>query len=214
MIDLLLQEIAEKYPLKEKDAGEYAQMKFSGMRFSCSAYEAEGLGHVSVMSAKGFFGLMKLDTVILVPKEIELPLFSYDRILAMGKDTLISELYDTVSVPYDTSALEGVLERYTSLPDRDPGEHWSDAVKLKGSLSKKSSKKESGRMDDLALDYFRTYLSSSEEKTKDPEVCKKKTDEYVLGLLENGGPSTDVFLKNLGREKTEELYRKILFGIG
>jgi hypothetical protein len=36
---------------------------------------------------------------------------------------------------------------------------------------------------------------------------------YVNGLLEKGGPSTDVFKKELGVEKTTKLFRKILFGI-
>lgn len=34
---------------------------------------------------------------------------------------------------------------------------------------------------------------------------------YVEGLLKNGGPSTDVFKKGIGEEKTAELFRKILF---
>ena len=54
------------------------------MRFFVKAYRADGLGHVSVMRAKGFFGLMKMDTLIIVPKEKDLPLYSYDRIYAMG----------------------------------------------------------------------------------------------------------------------------------
>jgi hypothetical protein len=39
----------------------------------------------------------------------------------------------------------------------------------------------------------------------------KKASLYVEGLLKNGGPSTDVFKKALGVEKTAELFRKILF---
>jgi hypothetical protein len=36
----------------------------------------------------------------------------------------------------------------------------------------------------------------------------------VEGLLTNGGPSTDVFKKSLGLDKTAVLFRNILFGTG
>jgi hypothetical protein len=47
------------------------------------------------------------------------------------------------------------------------------------------------------------------------DVVKKKelSKEYVEGLLREGGPSTDVFKKALGEEKTAKLFREVLFGI-
>ena len=48
------------------------------MTFTIKAYKAEGLGHVSVMRAKGFFGLMKMDTLIVNPTYVDLPLYSYN----------------------------------------------------------------------------------------------------------------------------------------
>ena len=41
---------------------------------------------------------------------------------------------------------------------------------------------------------------------------QEKASVYVEGLLEKGGPSTDVFKKALGDEKTGLLFRKYLFG--
>ena len=41
---------------------------------------------------------------------------------------------------------------------------------------------------------------------------KEKTVFYVEGLLSSGGPCTNVFKKNLGEEKTAEVFRKYLFG--
>ena len=74
MTATLLNKIGERYPLKAIDAGEFASLSAAGMKFEISAYYAEGLGHVSVMRAKGFFGLMKMDTLIINPVEIDLPL--------------------------------------------------------------------------------------------------------------------------------------------
>ena len=112
MITKLLNIIESKYPLKKLDAGEFSSLKANGMKFCISAYYAEGLGHVSVMTAKGFFGLMKMDTLIINPKEADLPLYSYDRIYAMGNDTLIVELYDTLVGRYEACGMNKVKSKY------------------------------------------------------------------------------------------------------
>ena len=79
----MLDKVNEEFPLTEKNVGEFANVKAKGMKFQIKQYEAKGLGNVSVMEAKGFFGLMQMDTLIINPLKKDLPLFSYDRILAM-----------------------------------------------------------------------------------------------------------------------------------
>ena len=212
MTGKILDLIKEKYSLSPLNAGDMATLKASGMKFSVEAYKAEGLGHVSVMRAKGFFGLMKMDTLIINPTEIDLPLYSYDRILAMGNDTLIVELYDTVVGEYSDANLSKVKERFASLPERDPGEHWYDSIKLASSISKKG-KKITQELDQLTIEHFRAYLESSTATVTDGKSKKDMAAVYVNGLLDKGGPSTDVFKKELGVDKTTKLFRKILFGI-
>jgi hypothetical protein len=212
MTGKILDLIKEKYSLSPINAGDMATLKASGMKFSVEAYKAEGLGHVSVMRAKGFFGLMKMDTLIINPTEIDLPLYSYDRILAMGNDTLIVELYDTVVGEYSDAQLTKVKEKFTTLPERDPGEHWYDSIKLASSISKKG-KKITQELDQLTIEHFRAYLESSPATVTDGKSKKDMAAVYVNGLLEKGGPSTDVFKKELGVEKTTKLFREILFGI-
>jgi hypothetical protein len=212
MTNKILDLIKAKYPLSPIDAGDMATLKASGMKFSVEAYKADGLGHVSVMRAKGFFGLMKMDTLIINPTAIDLPLYSYDRILAMGNDTLIVELYDTIVGEYSDDALIGVKEKFASLPERDPGEHWYDSIKLPSSISKKG-KKISAELDKMTLEHFEAYLASSSAPVESGESKKDMAAVYVNGLLEKGGPSTDVFKKELGVEKTTKLFREILFGI-
>ncbi len=51
---------------------------------------------------------------------------------------------------------------------------------------------------------------SYEESLKIKEANKN----YVDGLLKNGGTSTDMFVKKIGKEKTEELFRKYVFFVG
>ena len=117
----MLERLGAAYALGE--AAQTRRMKVSGMTFDIAAYKVEGLGHVSVMIASGFFGLMKMDTLIITPTAVDMPLFSYDRVLAMGNDTLIFELYDTLLDKADLTALEqvkagDVLVEYDKLIDQ------------------------------------------------------------------------------------------------
>ena len=212
MTEKLLKKLAEKYPLTEIFVGEMSKLKASGMKFTVEAYKTEGLGHVSVMRASGFFGLMKMDTLIINPTSLDLPLYSYDRIFAMGNDTLIVELYDTLLNEGDFSALERVKTVYSDLPERDPGAHWYDSIKLKESISKKGKKPHTAKLDELTEKHFDAYLGIAAEGISDENSKRERASYYVEGLLEKGGPSTDVFKKSMGNEKTATLFRKYLFG--
>ena len=213
MTSKILTLLKRNHALVIKSVGEFETFKAKGMTFNCKAYEVCGLGHVSVMQAKGFFGLMKMDTLMIVPGERDLPLYSYDRIFAMGNDTLIVELYDTLVSPLDASSLDQAKEHYQNLAERAPGEHWYDSIKLPQSISKKGKKSKTPSLNALASDHFAAYLSLPAGKTADQGAKANLSLQYVEGLLHHGGPSTDVFKKALGQEKTEQLFKKVLFGV-
>jgi len=213
MIERMIHEISQQYEMEKVPAGEYDKMKVSGMKFQIRAFDAKGLGHVSVMTASGFFGLMKMDTLIINPTRRDLPLLSYDRVHAMGNDTLIYELYDTLLGQTDLSCVEKVKTAANELPDHDLGVHWYDSIKLAVSLSKKGKKAHTAAFDKIAMEYLMAYLESAKEAHSCREDGKlEKASVYVEGLLINGGPSTDVFKKGIGDVKTAELFRKVLFG--
>lgn len=211
MLDTLLKQIHARYPLTPVDTGPWRRLKVSGMKFDITAYHAEGLGHVSVMTASGMLGLMKMDTLMITPTALDLPLYSYDRIHAMGNDTLIIELYDTSVTPCDTGSLTEVKAAFAHLPERDPGQHWYDGIKLPASISKKSKKAHSPALDALTAAFTDVYLNLPAAPVTDADAKQAKNAAYVDGLLTHGGPSTDVFKKQLGDEKTAELFRHILF---
>jgi len=213
MTNKLLKSIGESYPLTEQNVGSFGKLKANGMTFSIRAFRAEGLGWVSVMTAKGFFGLMKMDTLIINPTEADMPLLSYDRVHAMGNDTLIYELYDTVTGNTDLKAVAELKEAHASLPEHDLGKHWYDDIKLTESLSKKGKKAHTPAFDALTEGYMDAYLTCCKNAPScDAAEKRKKGSVYVEGLLTHGGPSTDVFKKALGEEKTAQLFRYVLFG--
>lgn len=215
MVDLntLLDIVKSKYQLIPIDTSAYENLKVSGMRFDIKAFKAHGLGHVSLMSASGFFGLMKMDTLIINPSEIDLPLYSYDRIYAMGNDTLITELYDTMVAKNSFESLDVLIDKYQHLPQRDPGKHWYDDIKLPQSISFKGKKIVTEAFDELSRLYLQCFLETAGAPVLDANAKKEKALFYINGLLENGGPSTDVFVKGIGKERTTELFHNILFGM-
>ena len=213
MIDRLLSSIDASFPLTAQDAGDFQKLKASGMTFSVRPFKAEGLGWVSVMTASGFFGLMKMDTLIVNATEVDMPLLSYDRVYAMGYDTLIYELYDTMTAEADLTKLLAVKDRAANLPDHDLGSHWYDSIKLPQSLSKKGKKPHTPAFDEITLQYLNAYLEAAKAAPAcQADAKREKASVYVEGLLSNGGPSTDVFKKAIGEEKTARLFRHILFG--
>ena len=213
MISKMLGRVGRQFAIHAIDPGEYRTMKVNGMKFIIHAFTAEGLGHVSAMQAEGFFGLMKMDTLIITPTQVDLPLLSYDRVHAMGNDTLIFELYDTQLAPADLSGLQQAKENAAALPDHDLGTHWYDSIKLPVSFAKKGKKAHAQAFDAAAIEYFENYLAAA--RMAQPCAAAPKLEKaavYVDGLLAHGGPSTDVFKKGIGEDKTADLFRRVLFG--
>ncbi len=211
MISKLLNAISDMYPLIEKGASGFDGIKVKGMKFAINSYEAKGLGHVSTMCAKGFFGLMKMDTLIITPKDKDLPLFSYDRIKAMGNDKLYVEFYDTCVEGPNLKAIDDLLSKYSDIPKAEAKKQWYDDIKLSQTTTFVGKKKDSDVFDKMALEFMNAFVCIDAKDVTDHETKEKKTSVYVDGLLNNGGPATDVFLNSVGKEKTTELFKKVLF---
>lgn len=209
----MIRTITSQYHLNAITLGEFSKIKTGGMNFEIWAFHAEGLGHVSAMTASGFLGLMKMDTLIINPTEKDMPLFSYDRVQAMGNDTLIFELYDTILEKTELSRVGEVKKNYTNLPDHNLGQHWYDPIKLAVSMSKKGKKNHTPVFDKCAREYLDAYLEDAKHADYcDPAGKQARASSYVEGLLTNGGPSTDLFKKGIGDEKTAALFHNVLFG--
>ena len=212
LIDLIMKD----HELKELSSDGFSDLKVGPMKFTIRHWDGGLLGNVSFMSGSAMMGLMKMETLIITPMNADLPLLSMDTVLAMGKLSVFAEIYDTTIGGFDQTACLAVKDALASHPDRPSSPNWYDNIKLGCSMSKKTGKKSLAELGKGLADYLQAYLSIAD---KTPELSadlleqkRIKTDSYVTGLLEQGGPSTDVFVKKLGREKTEKLFREVLFG--
>lgn len=219
MITKNLEALKTKFMVKSLDIGADRKHKVGPMKFDISQYEIEGVGNLSVMKGTAMLGLMKMDTFILTPSKMDAPLFSYDRIFAMGNDTIIVEIYDTMldkeAAGYikNTEKMRSVKASFGTEHDHEVGEHWYDSIKLDTSYSKKG-KKVTETFDKQYLELFDAYLQMLLDAKECDESSKKiASKKYVDGLFENGGPSTDQFVKAIGKDAAKKLFYKVIFGV-
>lgn len=216
MTDKILDIINASFPLMEKDAGEFAKAKVSVMTFESKCYEAQGLGNVCVMTGTAMMGLMKMVTVVLNPFDRDMPLMSYDRIYAMGNDTLLLEVYETrLDKSVSFNSLEEMQKRLSNVPDKKLEQKWYDSIRIVPVVAKIGKKKNSAEFDKFTSDYITEFIS----KAVSAPVCdraekKKSASVYTEGLLNNGGASTDQFIKAKGKDYTQRFFREVFFGTG
>ncbi len=212
-----LLEIAKKYySLKELDTGGFTGFKVNGMKFDVHTYEAEGLGRISTMYAAGMFGAVKMTTFIVNPFDVDAPLLSIDRMNMMGNDLLYLEPFDTtLEHGFNEEDLTKVMEKNRAIPANEVKENWYDHMRMKATDFKKGKKKDAADMDAYIKEYLDVFMKelTHTKKVSDPEEKKRRAAVYSDGLVANGGPSTDVFKKSFGDEKTKEFFDKVLFGV-
>lgn len=213
MTDKLIKKINGNYKLTRIEVGDAGDFKASGMKFHTVHYEADGLGSVSVMSAKGFCGLMQIDTLIVNPFYIDAPLFSYDSFKVCGKITTVLEMYDTtLSSDFDIAKIEEIGALGSRFADNIPNPQWFDYLRLGTPQNKKCKKNEMGECNKWVEKYFGAYLDACHKAPECDESKKReKAAIYSDGLLKKGGPATDPVKKAIGEEKATFFFRNVLF---
>ena len=209
MLGKLLDAIEARFPLTENE-GAKRQFQVMGMTFEARAYAARGLGHVGVMTAQG---PMRMETLVVNPFELDAPILSCDRVHAMGQETVMAEMYD--SLLGDSFRADG-MARALGVSAAAPGqaqEFWYTPLIVQPWLHQKGGAGDAERFDANAVEYVGAYLDAAQAaQACDPEQKKRKAAAYSEGLLEHGGPATDPVKAAMGPEFTTALFRETLFG--
>lgn len=214
MLNKIMKKIQNIYETNEKDCRKYTNMHVSGMNFHNSCYEVKGLGNVAIMNISDDKGIMRMDTLIINPFEIDAPMLSYDCIQMMSTNILYLEPFDTtIEHTFDTSLIKNVQDKYDHLLENNPQqERWYDHLRLEGTIFKKTS--HTDLLQQMIEEYYDAYLEACQKSASCPtELKKQKAAVYSKGLIENGGPATDPFLKAYGKDTTEDFFKHVLFGV-
>ena len=216
----ILDIISSKGALTPINVGQYALFSGKGMRFHLEAFDFEGLCHVSVLKASGFLGLMKMDTLIFTPYGVDLPIFSYDGIKVAGKRTELMEFCDSLLGSADQaiagqnvanlSSQIAVRQKYDDLPDKPHDWGWETPFILAPSGMKTGRGQ---RPAEFAAEMIAAYLDLIPGAAPcDPDAKRRRSSDYVEGLISNGGPAIGVMRQIWGDEATEDLFRRFIFG--
>ena len=214
MTNQLISELKDIYPFTPCEAPEFDAFNVAGMDFTTKGWDAQGLGRVSLMEAGGMGGAMSMTTLMVNPTAVDAPLFNLDLITLPGKKMLYMELYDTLlSAPRNEAPFAAIRTDYGEIMDLPGKPCWYDDIRYGASVTKCAMAGQEGRLDELMARFGEEYLDLLKDaRPCDPAQKKVKADAYRDGLLDNGGPATDAFLKVWGKEKTAELFQKVLFG--
>ena len=201
------------------NAGDYEELKIYGlMKFKVEQYDIEDLGNLSVMRVN--MGFMQMATVVITPKDKNVPLLSADYMYIMGNRKAYLEFYDVVKEK-DTqykellNALADAKSNWEHLENITPSKAWYEH--LLTVTTYKAGKADADKdLENMLVESLGIYLEKSKEfpmLTEDERQEKLAiTRDYTNGLIEKGGISTDVFKKALGEDVTRDFFDKVFFG--
>jgi hypothetical protein len=169
------------------------------------------------MKMKAFFGLMRMETAIIAPARIDMPLFNLDWVGAFGYETQIAELYDTQLQPWPDecqNVFECLLQRDADLPNASSDEErWYDSILYPCSYHKKG-KGLTERFSNAAHDYLVAYVDQLPSAPACDEHEKAaKVQAFAERLFDEGGPAVDQVTKLFGQTTARRLVVQHMYGV-
>ncbi|MCQ2770628.1 MAG: hypothetical protein MJ236_02380 [Clostridia bacterium] len=212
MISEVIEFLKSNYEVSQKNVGKYALIKKNMMKFDISSYDVKGIGSFSYVKMSGMFGLIKMDSLIFTPLCVDAPLWSIDRMAAMGNDILYIEAYDlTLETGRDYPSIATLKEKYSYLPNVDRKEYWFQNLIINGTITKKG-KKLSAEYNKVMKDYCEAFVKiMAESKPCEVSEKRKPVQEYVDGLFEKGSPTVEQFTKLMDKAETKDMYERFIF---
>jgi len=218
-IDAVLEELNKSYTVKQISPEEYEEMKMYGiMKFKVEQYAIEELGNLSVMRVN--VGVMQMATIVITPKDKNVPLMSADYMYILSNRKSYLEFYDVVQNKDATymqlvEKLSGVIDNYKHIEDFEASEAWYEHL-LSVDAYKAGKPKDDADSVQMLRESVRVYIDHAKAlpELNEEEKNEKKniTLAYTDGLIEKGGISTDVFKKELGPEVTKDFFDRVFFG--
>lgn len=217
LLNSVLTALRRHYTLSQEDLGQDAHLSKKGFTFETQSWEIQGAGHLCVMQMRAFFGLMRMETAVIAPTNVDAPLFNMDWVGAFGNETSIAELYNTQlrEWPHEcTEALEHVCGLYDDLPNAPSGDaRWYDDLLYPCSFHK-GGRGQTERMSCAAQDYLLVYtelLAASLPCDAAEKSAKVRT--FAQRLFAEGGPAVDMVTKLFGKQTAERLILRHMYGV-
>ncbi len=215
--DSVLATLGRTYELQQEDLGADAHLSAKGISFETESWEIPGVGHLCIMQMKAFLGLMRMETAVIAPTNVDVPLFNLDWVKAFKTETQIAELYDTQLLPWPDEchdAFEFARAQYADLPDAPAGEaRWYDDILYPYSFHKKG-RGLTERMSRAAQDYLTVYTELLvAAPTCDSAAKAAKVQAFAEKLFKEGGPAVNQVTKLFGEQVAKKLILQHMYGV-
>lgn len=217
-LDAGLAMLKENYRVTEINTGSLESFVVDNRYHEVKQYEIEGVGNLLVMTNPKE-GKMQMDTFTITPYFKNLPLFTTDYLYFEDKRMFLNEIYDLVE--YKDSIYNEYIEKFkencrmvSSLEDMKMKKCWYDDIRpvFAGKVSHPEN-------DDLIFELFmknlETFIRMEKETPLLPDDKRQekweKNYDYARALVEDGGVSTDLFVKSLGADETKRFFYSVFF---
>jgi len=163
---------------------------------------------------------MQMATVVITPRDKNLPLISADYMYILSNRKSYLEFYDVVKEKDEQynrllNSISEVHSKYGHLEDVKTSEAWYQHL-LTVTAYKAGKSDADADLEKLLVESLGVYLEQSKQFPMLSEEEKNEklsiTMEYTDGLIQKGVISTDVFKKALGDEETKKFFDNVFFG--
>ena len=210
--------IRENYEVNELDTKDFKNVTVQNMNYLVKQYEVKGLGNLLIMVCKES-DMLQMDSFVITPYYKNLPLFSTDYIYMKEKRTFLNEIYNLGAKEDDLynkyiEKFSKIKDKYKDLIDMPQKKAWYDEIRPV-CIAKNTESDKDDEIIEIFIENLKIYIDMDKETLllSEEEYKKKwiKTEEYVNGLIDIGGVSTDVFKTTLGADKTREFFHRVFF---
>ena len=213
--------LAQHYPVRRLDAGEFASMTTCGAQFHIAHYEIENVGHLMTMYTDGNPHMI-MATYTLTPYYKKLPLLSSDFIYDEDDGMFLIEIYELVKNREDLRYQEWIqkyADRFKDIADVEdiPAEPcFYDPIRPVYVSKKRTPARDQDCIQNL-IDTVRLFVE--QEKTcaflDQAEAAEQKEiqRQYVDDLIDQNGVSTRVFVKAHGEDFVRRFFHEVFFGV-
>ena len=211
----MIEKLSSKYDLNKVTIGSDSKLRKGLLHFTIDRYDVKGVGNLCILSMQGYWGLVKMETVIFASETKDIPLLNTDNI-SFGKKTVqLVELYDTRIISGDGS-LESKCQAVKDA-DADIEDYFATTGKYSADLLScsygKSTKTDAERIVESAKKYVDIFVEELEGAPyRDTKAGKEKNVEFAESLLKNGGPAVNKIKKMFGEKTAERIIRNHMYG--
>ena len=217
-LDEGLQRLQQDYEVTEVDVGDLNEFTVHERVHRVKQYDIQGVGNLLIMT-NPLPGPMQMDTFTITPYYKNLPLFTTDYMYIGEKRMFLNEIYSLVD--YQDDLYLSYIDRFAGnskmteqLPNMPVRQCWYDSIRPV-LVAKEATPAE----DELIISQFMANLETFIEMEKaspvlEGEARKAKWNqnyEYARRLVDDGGVSTELFVKSLGADRTKRFFYSVFF---